>query len=178
MGKLSDVVQAFLDGDDWKYEKFEDKDIFRAGVGAKNASYSLFYDVKESAEQLIVYTITPQHVPEQYRHEVSEFLTRANYGIIIGNFEMDFDDGEVRYKTSVDVEGGELTTGMVRQLTLYSVSTTDRYFPGIMAICYGGKSAQESVLDVENPLPVTGDDLDDDDDDGDGDDSDSDELTL
>ena len=153
MGKLCDVVMQFLKDDDWKYDRLGDKDIFQAGVGAKNASYQLFYDVKEDAEQLILYTIVPQRVPEHCREMASEFLTRANYGIIIGNFEMDFDDGEVRYKTSVDVEGSVLTVGMVRQMTLYSISTTDRYFPGIMAFCYGGKTAHEAVLDIENPMP-------------------------
>jgi len=35
---------------------------------------------------------------------VNEFLTRANYGLNIGNFEMDFQDGEIRFKTAIDVE--------------------------------------------------------------------------
>jgi hypothetical protein len=26
----------------------------------------------------------------------AEFITRANYGLIIGNFELDFEDGEIR----------------------------------------------------------------------------------
>ncbi len=165
MQNLSDVVQSFLEDDDWKYEKRSDRDIFLAGISAKHSSYQLVFDVKEDSSQLIIYTIVPQHVPEAYRCEISEFLTRANYGIIIGNFELDFDDGEVRYKTSIDVEGGELTPAMVHQMTLYGISTTDRYFPGIMAVCYGGKSAQAAVLDIENPL--SGDDDDDSDDDED-----------
>lgn len=165
MQNLSDVVQSFLEDDDWKYEKRSDRDIFLAGISAKHSSYQLVFDVKEKPSQLIVYTIVPQHVPETHRREISEFLTRANYGIIIGNFELDFDDGEVRYKTSIDAEGGELTPAMVHQMTLYGISTTDRYFPGIMAICYGGKSAQAAVLDIENPL--SGDDDDDDSDDDD-----------
>ena len=46
--------------------------------------------------------------PEEMRVPMAEFLTRANYGLRIGNFEMDFEDGEVRYKSSVDFEGIEL----------------------------------------------------------------------
>jgi len=44
------------------------------------------------------------------RGAVAEFINRANYGIIIGNFEMDFADGEIRYKTSIDVQGDKLTS--------------------------------------------------------------------
>ena len=36
MGKLCDVVMQFLKDDDWKYDRLGDKDIFQAGVGAKN----------------------------------------------------------------------------------------------------------------------------------------------
>jgi hypothetical protein len=34
---------------------------------------------------------------------VAEFLTRANYGIKNGCFEMDFLDSEIRYRTYVNV---------------------------------------------------------------------------
>jgi hypothetical protein len=30
--------------------------------------------------------------------------------MIIGNFEMDFEDGEIRYKTSIDVEDDSLSS--------------------------------------------------------------------
>ena len=40
-----------------------------------------------------------------YPEAIAEFLTRTNYSMIIGNFELDFADGEIRYKTSIDVQG-------------------------------------------------------------------------
>lgn len=51
--------------------------------------------------------------------------------LIIGNFELDFDDGEVRYKTSVDVEGTRLTIPLIRQVVNLNVVTMDRYWPAI-----------------------------------------------
>lgn len=43
--------------------------------------------------------------PENKRLAVAEILTRANLGMIIGNLELAFVDREIRYKTSIDVEG-------------------------------------------------------------------------
>lgn len=54
------------------------------------------------------------NVPEDRRLALAEFLTRANYGLFIGNFEMDWQDGEVRYKTSIDVAGDRLSTALVQ----------------------------------------------------------------
>ena len=47
---------------------------------------------------------------------MAEFLTRANYGIMIGNFEMDFNDGEVRYKGALEYADGDVTIMMIDNL--------------------------------------------------------------
>ena len=67
---------------------------------------------------------------------MAEFVTRANRGMRIGNFELDFDDGEIRYKTSMDVEGGDLTDKMIDNLLRANLTTTDRYFTGLYWSCY------------------------------------------
>jgi len=37
-------------------------------------------------------------IPEDQRGRVVEYLTYANFGLLHGSFEFDFDDGEIRYK--------------------------------------------------------------------------------
>ncbi|MDJ1171766.1 hypothetical protein PMG71_20260 [Roseofilum sp. BLCC_M154] len=37
---------------------------------------------------------------------MAEFLTKANYGMILGDFELDLTDGELRDKTSIGVLQG------------------------------------------------------------------------
>lgn len=81
--------------------------------------------------------------------EVAEFITRANYGMVIGNFEMDFRDGEVRYKTSVDVEGSELTYEICRQVVVTNVMLMDRYLPGIMAVITGALTPAQAIAQIE-----------------------------
>ena len=80
---------------------------------------------------------------------ISELLTRANYGLNIGNFEMDFSDGEVRYKTSINVEGGQLTTTIVKKLVYANVLTLDKYFPSIMKVIYADIPPDEAIALIE-----------------------------
>ena len=80
---------------------------------------------------------------------VSEFITRANFGMIIGNFELDLSDGEVRYKTSVDLEGVDIQSNMLRNLLYANVLTMDKYFTGLMRVIYGGITAQEAIQEIE-----------------------------
>jgi hypothetical protein len=100
-------------------------------------------------EQFLFYAIAPVKAPEMARPAVAEFITRANYGLRIGNMEMDFADGEVRYKSSLDFEGETLTAGLIKNTIYPAVQTLDRYVPGLMGVIYGGKSPIEAIADVE-----------------------------
>ena len=80
-------------------------------------------------------------------------MTRINYGLNIGNFEMDMHDGEIRYKTSIDVEGGELSSRMVETLIAVNISTTDRYFPSFTDVIYAGTIPADAVNLIERPDP-------------------------
>ncbi|MEL6492946.1 MAG: YbjN domain-containing protein [Cyanobacteria bacterium J06621_3] len=65
---------------------------------------------------------------------MAQFITRANYGLILGNFELDYTDGEIRYKTSLDVESDRLTPALTKNLIYTNVMTMDQYLPGLLAV--------------------------------------------
>jgi hypothetical protein len=87
--------------------------------------------------------------PDDKMNEVAEFITRANYGMIIGNFELDYSDGEIRYKTSVDVEDIEIGEPLIRHLVYANVLTMDKYFPGLMRVLYAGIDPVNAIEEVE-----------------------------
>jgi hypothetical protein len=149
MGKLITAVEQYLENDDWNYEKIEDKDIIKAWVKGKNASYRLFFQAREDNDRLLVYAVSESNIPEEKRGEIAEFITRANYGLQIGNFEMDMDDGQIRYKVSVDVEGSSMSNEMVRNMILVGVTMIDRYFPGLMSVSFAGISAKDAIAQIE-----------------------------
>ena len=80
---------------------------------------------------------------------MAEFITRANYGLISGNFEMDFGDGEVRYKTCVDIEGDRFTPAVIKNAVLTNVSAMDQYLPGLISVMYGGASPAQAIEKLE-----------------------------
>ena len=99
---------------------------------------------------MLFYSYCPVKVPENKRPLVGDFLTRANYGLLVGNFEMDYNDGEVRYKTSIDVEGNKLSVALVKRLVYDNLAVMDRYLPGVLSVIYGGASPTEAIAQVEN----------------------------
>jgi hypothetical protein len=135
--KILQVVKDFLDSDGWKYTQIEGKTIFKLGFKGKSGTWNCFAQSKEEKEQFIFYSVLLNHVPENRRGAAAEYITRANYGLSLGNFEMDYSDGEVRYKIGVDVEGGCLTETMVKNMIYSNIITVDRYLPGLNEVVYG-----------------------------------------
>lgn len=148
MGQILDAMVAFLEEDDWPFRQLEEEPVLALGFQGENGQWSCYAQAREEQAQLIFYSVTPVNAPEERRQALAELLTRVNYGLYIGNFELDLDDGEIRYKTSIDVEGDRLSPALVRQLAYANVFTMDHYLPGIMRVIYGGASPAEAIAQV------------------------------
>ncbi len=154
MGALIDVVEEYLLEIGWKFEKDDDSDVIKTGVNAKNASFRLIIYSLEDKDLLTVYVAQDNNIPEDKFATICEFITRANYGLNLGNFDLDLEDGELGYKVAVDLEGGVLSTDMVGNMVGAGVSTMDQYYPGLMAVLFGNATPEEAIISIERP-PTT-----------------------
>lgn len=144
-----DALGRFLEEDEWHPQPIEGKTAYRTGFNGVNGQTVCYAQVRVDVEQLLFYVIAPIKAPQEARQAVAEFVARANYGLRIGNFELDFSDGEVRYKSSLDFETVDLTPRLIRNTIYPAVQTMDRYLPGLMAVIYGGKSPADAIGAVE-----------------------------
>lgn len=147
---IHDTIIEFFTEDDWPYTALEDQPVFQTAFQGSNGQWACFAQARESQEQFVFYSICPVNVPPERHPAMAEFLTRANYGLPVGNFEMDFDDGEIRYKTSLDVEGDRISTALIKQAVRANVIMMDQYLPGILAIISGGGSPEEIIKGIES----------------------------
>lgn len=151
MSTILKAVVKFFQEDQWPFDQIEGRPILRTRFRGKNGEWMCFAQAREEQFRFIFYSVCPVNAPENKRPEMAEFLTRANYGLIIGNFEMDYSDGEIRYKTSIDVEGDELTSALIKQMMYANVMTMDKYLPGIMKVLYANASPRDAIVEVEGP---------------------------
>ena len=142
-------VGTFLANDGWFPQKNEEKSVYRMVFEGQNGEQRCFAQIRQDLEQLVFYAVAPIKVPEVTRAAVAEFITRANYGMRIGNFEMDFNDGEVRYKSALDFEGATLDDALIRNVLYPAVQTLDRYIPGIMAVAFGNREPATVIAEIE-----------------------------
>ena len=149
MGKILDAAIGFLRSDGWPFEQLADEDVVRVVFQGDHAQFNCFGQAREEQSQFLFYSLCPITIPEHKRAEMAEYITRANFDMSIGNFEMDYADGELRFKTSIDVEGTELTDSLMKPLIYANVLMMDQYLPGMMAIIYADKSPEDAIAQVE-----------------------------
>jgi len=144
-------VRRFLTEDEWPFQELGDGAL-ASGFTGENGSWRVSAHASADSGFLVLYSVLNDRVPESRRQAVSELLTRANYGLIVGNFELDLSDGEVRFKTSVDVKETleSLTSALIEHLVYDNVLQVDRYYPAIMAVVHGGRSPQEAAELVDD----------------------------
>lgn len=145
---IAGSIKDFLDEDDWHYSFDREKGLFRFGLNIKGKLTSIQYLVIVNENDYNVYATSPlsadQDDGEQMK-EMAEFVCRANYGLRNGNFELDFRDGELRYKCYVNCDGVLPSMEMVRSSIHCPAAMFTRYGEGIVQILFGGVNAVEAV---------------------------------
>lgn len=147
MGKILEAVTRFFEEDQWNYERHPDRPVLRLPFQGRNGNWNCF--AQERNDQILFYSVAFVKAPPERYGEVTEFITRANYGMTLGNFELDYSDGEVRYKTCMDVGDGELTDALIRPLVYVNCLTMDRYIPGLEAVILAEGSPELEVIRCE-----------------------------
>jgi hypothetical protein len=148
--QLFEVLVDFFQQDQWDFIQPKGETVLRSMFQGENGQWTCYAWVIEEKKRVAFYSICPVNVPEERRNLLSELVTRANYCLLMGNFEMDYSDGEIRFKTSIDVSGDRITFALLRQLIYTNVLTMDQYLPSIMAVIYGNATPEEAIAQIEN----------------------------
>jgi hypothetical protein len=149
MTSMLDTAARFFAESDWPFEQHAHEPLLRLQFDGENASFVCYAQVIEDKDAFVFYALFPDAVPADRRPAVAELITRLNYGLTIGNFELDFGDGEVRYRASVDVEDTELQPELIKPLAAAAVLNMDYYIPGIRAVVRGDATPAEAFTSLE-----------------------------
>ncbi len=103
----------------------------------------------ENGDLVRIYTRSDMCVPEERRAAACEALTRANWGLPVGSFEMDLRDGELVFKGSIFLADGELGDAQLASSLRGGVYLYDKYFPALMRVVYGGASPEKAISEIE-----------------------------
>jgi hypothetical protein len=145
---FSTIVQFFR-GQRWDANVNPERGTVSFEYAGEVGAWNTYTTAFESERQVATYGVLPFLIEPAHRTTVTELITRINFGLVVGNFEMDLRDGEVRYRTSLDFEGGELTTPLLQQLVRSNLSVMEHYLPAFIAIALRNRSAVDALATVD-----------------------------
>jgi hypothetical protein len=106
--------------------------------------------IVEDGERFVFHFVFPGYVPSDRRPAVAEFVLRANWRLIEGNFQMDFESGALRYATGIDFSGVELEESLVRNAILSGMNAIETFAEGLEAVL-GGQLSPAQALTAATP---------------------------
>jgi hypothetical protein len=98
--------------------------------------------------QIVVYAYHPLIIVSSMRSTVIELFSRINSELTIGNFELDFDDGHIRFRTGLDYTGVVLPKEMVKTAVELAFGTLATYHTPLVRTLFDDCSPTEALLDV------------------------------
>lgn len=134
--KIADAIQEFLHDDDWHYTFREEKGTFHFSLSTRSRLNTVDYFIAVREDHYRVLCVSPLSVNTDDAQELArmaEFITRANYGMTRGCFEMDYRDGEIRFRMTVDCDGDAVPTQEIVKNSVYvPASMFNRYGSGMV----------------------------------------------
>ena len=158
---VMETFRNFLAEAKWEWSEPEPI-TFRGMIGGDSGRWGWLGHCHNDGEFLTMLSTVPQNVPARKRAAAMEYLTRVNYHLTTGAFEMDLSDGHVNCRTAVPGDG--LTSGGISFLIFSNFMIMDRYMPGLLSVIYGKTSPLRAIEMVEtnsaaSPPPENGPDL-------------------
>ena len=126
----------------WEWTEHEPL-TFRGMIAGDSGRWGWMAHCHNEGEFLTMLSTVPQNVPARKRAAAMEYLTRANYQMTTGAFEMDLSDGQVNCRTAVPGDG--LTSGGISFLVFSNFMIMDRFLPGLLSVIYGKTSPLKAI---------------------------------
>lgn len=105
-------------------------------------------DVRIDFERFLYYLNFKGNVAAKNRKESMEFITRINFDLVTGNFEINMDDGSVRYKSSIDFSQVPLSKILIGNIIKSSKDAVEYYADAMIEVMSGKKKAAHAISDL------------------------------
>lgn len=146
------LVEQLLEEEDLDGVRLDDSDAIRTGLVGEFGEWYCDIEVlplSDTISVLGVLSYMSWEVPDERRAVAAQLINRTNSeSVLVGNFEMDENDGQIRYRTSVAFESEEeISLQTVRHLTLLNWTVIDHHFM-LFASCLEDGMALDQAWDA------------------------------
>lgn len=148
-GLLSTVVET-LDAHATTWQPLAD-DALTFRLAGSGGLHHFVVTTDDATGIVTLYVPFGPYVPDLRRVAVAEAIARVNRALGVGHFELDFDSGELRFRATIDVEGGLFVQTMADNLIRAALWSCDHYLPALLAVAFGDVEPVVAVAALDAP---------------------------
>ncbi len=149
---MNTISQA-LDANDVAYHTGERHASFEIGYRCKAAHFSIIVGAQQDPHLVLIIVKLPFVVPEDRRPAMAEAVVRANYGAIIGRFDLNMSKGDLNHAITVPLGDAELSASLFEEVLGCAVARCERYHRAFGRLLFDPTmSAAEACAEVEMAL--------------------------
>jgi hypothetical protein len=130
------------------YNQASDRPVIHTEFKGDNGRWNCVVVTRFQHEHLLFLSLLPCRATPARKAACAELLTRINFGLTHGCSEMDFEDGEIRFRTSVP-STDEVPSELIEHLAFSNLWTVDRFFGTIMKVLYTDAAPKAALKPAE-----------------------------
>jgi len=149
---VREAVEEYFANEGAKYNPFDENNVANAtySLNAKFGHTTIFFHAYR--DMLILHFILPLKASEEERDKVGEFLLRANYGLKVGGFDFDFNDGEISYRVAIYCGSEEFAPPNYEQIDAalaIGLMMIEKYGNALVKVMFGLAEPEDAVDSAE-----------------------------
>ena len=137
-----------LDEREIGYSTSDDQAV-RTDLRGDVGTYRIVAKVETEVDLFQVFGDSPLRVPEGCRPAIAEAVARANYGLRLGKFELDLDDGELRFQLAQILTFDTVGEQVIDRMISTAINMLDMYLPAFLSVIYANELPKDAVGRVE-----------------------------
>ncbi len=143
MKTIFQSVSAFFEAEKWPVSKVKDQASLSMLFKGSHLEWTCLANAYEDERTFVFYSFCPFKASKESYPRVAELISRLNYAQLCGNYEMGYLDGEIRFRTSIEVPDSELSHLLIDRVVYNNVATVDMFLGAFISV------VQESAMPLE-----------------------------
>ena len=150
-GQIFEAVVKYFEEEHWRYLWVESAGEIRlfTQIPRNSGDFMCMSRVQEENNEFVCSIYYDVTVPEGKRQQATAFFTQVNEGLTGGHFEIDMQDGQVCFSTSVTGADHPLTSSEIKHVVESGLATAEHYLPGLIAVIRPDEPSKGAMVHFE-----------------------------
>jgi hypothetical protein len=150
--RLTETLQQWLTDQEWgdqpEINEEEQTSSTNFGLTIDDVNLDCYFEIMESGQLFKLYMYCKDvKVPEKRLEEMQKFICQYNKAFYMGQLQLFAESRLMRYYNAIDVEDAAFEPQHISNILNAGISALRSTLPKYMAICFGGKTADEVLAE-------------------------------